>query len=296
VASAVGGLIDTVVDGTTGILIPPRNPDRLGEELRALLADPARRRALGEAGAQRARSRYTWDRIADATLEAYTDLLEREPLVLAGARPTNGTHVACGHDHLAALVRPLRELEGEVQRIEGWGRRLARVLLGGGRLLAVGNGGSAAQAQHLTGELVGRYCDDRPPFSALALHSESSSLTAIANDYGADEAFARQVRAHGRPGDVLVALTTSGRSSNVIAAVEAAKECGILTWALTGPAPNPVAGLADDAICVEAPAATVQEVHLVAIHLLCAAFDCAVDELGTGAELPSLEKLAHVVR
>ncbi|MEW6637541.1 MAG: SIS domain-containing protein, partial [Actinomycetota bacterium] len=93
-------------------------------------------------------------------------------------------------------------METEVGRIEGWARHLAGVLVGGGRLLAAGNGGSAAQAQHLTGELVGRYMEDRPAFSAIALHTEGSSLTSISNDYGAEEAFARQVRAHGRPGDV----------------------------------------------------------------------------------------------
>ena len=183
--------------------------------------------------------------------------------------------------HLAALAAPLRALEADVGRIDAWGRHLARVLLGGGRLLAVGNGGSAAQAQHLTSELVGRYRDDRVPLSALALHAESSSYTAICNDYGAEEAFARQVRAHGRPGDVLFALTTSGRSPNVLGAVEAAADGGLTTWAVTGAAPNPAAELADDALCVDARAtATVQEVHLVVVHLLCAAVD---RELGVTA-------------
>ena len=182
--------------------------------------------------------------------------------------------ILTGRAHLAALTAPLAALEHDVDRIDAWARLLARVLAGGGRLLAVGNGGSAAQAQHLTSELVGRYCDDRPPLSALALHAESSSLTAISNDSGGELAFARQVRAHGRPRDVLLALTTSGRSPNVVAAVEAANEGGLTAWALTGPAPNPVAELADDALCVDAEAtATVQEVHQVAIHLLCAAVD-----------------------
>ena len=183
--------------------------------------------------------------------------------------------------HLAALADPLRALEADVDRIDAWGRHLARVLLGGGRLLAVGNGGSAAQAQHLTSELVGRYGEDRVPLSALALHAESSSYTAICNDYGAEEAFARQVRAHGRPGDVLFALTTSGRSANVLAAIETAADGGLTTWAVTGPAPNPAGELADDALCVDARStATVQEIHLVVVHLLCAAVD---RELGVAA-------------
>ena len=182
-----------------------------------------------------------------------------------------------GRVHLAALRRPLDELEASVDRLDRWGRHLAGVLAGGGRLLAVGNGGSAAQAQHLTSELVGRYRDERRPFSALSLHAETSSVTAIANDYGVDDVFARQVRAHGREGDVLVALSTSGRSPNVLAAVAAARECGLTAWALTGRAPNPLADACDDAVVVDAPyTATVQEIHQVVVHLLCAAVDVAV--------------------
>jgi D-sedoheptulose 7-phosphate isomerase len=182
--------------------------------------------------------------------------------------------VLTGRAHLAALVDPLAALERDTDRIDRWGRELARRLAGGARLLAVGNGGSAAQAQHLTSELVGRYVHDRPPLSALALHAETSSLTAIGNDYGGELAFARQVRAHGRPGDVLVALSTSGSSPNVVAAVEAAHAGGLTTWALTGPAPNPLCDLAHEFVCVDAPAtATVQEIHQVIVHLLCAAVD-----------------------
>jgi phosphoheptose isomerase len=146
-------------------------------------------------------------------------------------------------------------------------------------LLAVGNGGSAAEAQHLTAELVGRYENEREPLSAIALHAETSSLTAIANDYGAATAFARQVRAHGREGDVLLALSTSGTSGNVLAAVRAAREDGLVTLALTGRLPNRLARLCDDAIAVDAArASTIQEVHLVAIHVLCAAVDWALAE------------------
>lgn len=180
-----------------------------------------------------------------------------------------------GAAHVAALLDALPRLDTSV--LDGWGRHLAAVLVGGGRLLAVGNGGSAAQAQHLTAELVGRYRDDRPALSALALHAETSSLTAIANDYGWEHAFARQVQAHGRPGDVLLALSTSGRSPNALAAVTAARAGGLTTWALTGAGPNPLLDAVDEAVAVDAAAtATVQEVHQVAVHLLCAAVDLQV--------------------
>ena len=102
-------------------------------------------------------------------------------------------------------------------------------------------------------------------------------MTAIGNDYGGDEIFARQVRAHGRPGDVLVALSTSGSSSNVLRAAEAAASSGMTTWALTGRAPNPLAELADETIAIDATyTPTIQELHLVSIHLLCAAVDVHV--------------------
>jgi phosphoheptose isomerase len=185
-----------------------------------------------------------------------------------------------GRAHIAALVPALEALEHDLDRLERWGLVLARVFSEHGRLLVVGNGGSAAEAQHLTAELVGRYDRDRAPFSALALHTETSSLTAIANDFGASDAFARQVRAHGRPGDVLLALSTSGASENVLAAAYAAEEGALVTWAMTGPAPNPLADFCDDALVIDAGRpATVQEAHLVAIHLLCASLELACEEL-----------------
>ncbi|WP_149828389.1 D-sedoheptulose-7-phosphate isomerase [Streptomyces tailanensis] len=164
--------------------------------------------------------------------------------------------------------------------VDRWGVTLADRLAAGARLLVVGNGGSAAQAQHLTAELVGRYRNDRPPFSALALHADTSSTTAIANDYGVQEIFARQVAAHGRAGDLLMLLSTSGASENLLVAAEEAHRVGMTVRALTGPAPNPLQGIADEALCVEAgSAATVQELHLVAVHMLCESFDRAVERL-----------------
>jgi D-sedoheptulose 7-phosphate isomerase len=192
--------------------------------------------------------------------------------------PDTCTHLT-GHDHVTSLSAALASVTAQVHALDRWGQRLAEVLCGRtrGRLLAAGNGGSAAQAQHLTAELVGRYRADRPPFSAICLTAETSSLTAIANDYPADELFARQVEAHGRAGDVLVLLSTSGRSPNAVAAARRARECGITVLALTGPAPNPLAAAADEAVCIDSPwTATVQECHLVALHLICAAFDAAV--------------------
>ncbi|HEX2576121.1 MAG TPA: SIS domain-containing protein [Aquihabitans sp.] len=190
--------------------------------------------------------------------------------------------------HLDALGRALDSFGPQAARLDRWGVHLAGVLGGGGRLLAAGNGGSAAEAQHLTAELVGRYCTERRPLSAIALHTDTSATTAIGNDYGGDEVFRRQVLAHGRAGDVLVVLSTSGRSSNVLAAAEAGRSAGLTVWGLTGPAPNPLAEAVDDVVAVDAPhTATVQELHLVAVHLLCAALDVA---LGAATPLEAVHR------
>ena len=274
VASAVGGMIDTVVDGVTGRHVPPRDPERLAAVLRDLLADPAARAEQGRAGVRRTRQLYDWDRVALGTLDVYEGLVARRRRRRTAGRFTRPTDAG---RHVAQLRAALDHHAEALAVAEDWGGRLAARLSGGARLLAVGNGGSAAEAQHLTAELVGRFEGDRRALSALCLHGDSSSFTAIANDYGLEEAFARQVCAHGRPGDVLVALSTSGRSENVLAAARAAHECGLTVWGLTGAAPNPLADLCDEVLAISAErACTVQELHLVAIHVLCSAVDAAL--------------------
>jgi type III pantothenate kinase len=184
--------------------------------------------------------------------------------------------------HVVELSWALDRLKRDAEVVESWGRRLAEILARGGRLMAAGNGGSAAEAQHLTAELVGRFVDERRPLSALCLSAETSSLTAIVNDYGAEEIFARQVQAHGRPGDVLVLLSTSGRSPNLLRAAERARATDVHVWAMTGDRPNPLANRADEALAVRArTTAVVQEMHLVAVHALCAAVDAHLPIVGT---------------
>jgi D-sedoheptulose 7-phosphate isomerase len=183
-----------------------------------------------------------------------------------------------GREHLVELAAALDGIAHAFDTIETWGSQMAHLLSRGGRLLAAGNGGSAAQAQHLTAELVGRFHGERRALSAIALHAETSSLTAIANDYGAEEIFARQVEAHGRRGDALVLLSTSGNSPNLLRAADRARGCGVASFAITGTGPNALANLCDDALIVPSPHTTVvQEAHLVIVHLLCAAIDAALD-------------------
>ncbi len=140
----------------------------------------------------------------------------------------------------------------------------------GGKLLACGNGGSAADCAHLTAEFTGRFIRDRRPYPALCLSAEASLVTAVANDYGYEEVFARQVRAFGRRGDVLIALSTSGNSPNVLRALETAKELGVTTIAFLGREGGKAQGQADVELLVRHElTARIQEGHHVLIHGLC---------------------------
>jgi D-sedoheptulose 7-phosphate isomerase len=140
---------------------------------------------------------------------------------------------------------------------------------GGGKVLLCGNGGSAADAQHLAAELVGRFCLEREPFPAVALSDNIAAMTAVANDYGYEEVFVRSVRALGNPGDVLIAISTSGRSQNVVSALEAARERGIVTVALVGAAGAPLEGASDHVLRVTGPStARIQEGQMLVGHAI----------------------------
>jgi D-sedoheptulose 7-phosphate isomerase len=149
------------------------------------------------------------------------------------------------------------------------------VLAGGGTLAFAGNGGSAADAQHIAAELVGRFIDERRGLPAIALTTDTSALTAISNDYGYDEVFARQVRALGRAGDVAVAISTSGRSPSVLRAVAAARELGMRTIGLTGGDGGALVSAVDVALRVSASTLScrIQEVHILAGHVICELVD-----------------------
>lgn len=189
--------------------------------------------------------------------------------------------------HFDDLAVAARATQSAAHVVAEWGERLAEIFAAGGKLLACGNGGSAAEAQHLTGELLGRFRTERRPLPGIALTADAAAVTAIANDYGFEELFARQVQAYGRRGDVLVALSTSGTSPNVIAAAKAGLDLGVTVWAMTGPAPNPLAALSDSAIAVDAPTvATVQEIHLSLVHALCIALDQALNDQTLHDQVP----------
>ena len=149
-------------------------------------------------------------------------------------------------------------------------KTITQVYRNDGKVLACGNGGSAADAQHFVGELVGKYNFDRPPLAAVALSADTTVLTAVGNDYGFDKVFARQVLAHASSGDVLVAFSTSGSSPNVLAACSTSRECGARVIGFTGSRGDALARISD--LCLAVPCAVtprIQEVHQVACHLIC---------------------------
>jgi D-sedoheptulose 7-phosphate isomerase len=148
-------------------------------------------------------------------------------------------------------------------------------VLAGKKVLLCGNGGSAADAQHIAAELVGRFVIERRPLAAIALTTDTSALTAIANDYGYDAVFARQVRALGAAGDVAFAISTSGRSPSVLRAAEACRELGITTIGLTGGDGGALAGMVDVTLRVSAStqSARIQETHILVGHVICELVD-----------------------
>ncbi len=156
--------------------------------------------------------------------------------------------------------------------------RMVQCLMKEGKILSCGNGGSAADAQHFAAELLNRFEIERPPLAAMALSTDTSTLTSIANDYAFDDVFSKQVRALGQPGDLLLAISTSGNSPNVMQAIHAAHDRQLDVIALTGKKGGKIAALLgpnDVHICVPADrTARIQEVHLLCLHCMCDAIDC----------------------
>jgi D-sedoheptulose 7-phosphate isomerase len=194
------------------------------------------------------------------------------------AQDTGGGPELVADQNIDALAGALSVFDTRL--LSDWGQRLAALMGRGGRLLAAGTGESAAQAEHFAAQVTGRVAAGRRKCQAIALPAAVPAVSAVAGGYRHEEAFARQVRSHGRPGDVLLTVSVSARNHGLLRAVAAARAGGIVAWCLTGPAPNPLADACDEAVCVY-PAgaralsltATVREAHQVALHLICLSFD-----------------------
>jgi D-sedoheptulose 7-phosphate isomerase len=188
--------------------------------------------------------------------------------------------------HLALSLAALERATQDATLLDA-ARKIADVIVSalrlGNKILIVGNGGSAADAQHIAAEIVGRYKQDRPAFAALALTTDTSALTAIANDYGFEQVFARQVAGLGRRGDVLLALTTSGRSPNILAALRIARQRGLVTIGFTGSKGEALGVLCDHLLVAPSDdTAIVQQIHLAVAHGICDEVEQTLMREGTG--------------
>jgi len=277
VGTDVGGIRFSVLDGETGFLVPPRDADAVADRIDRIVADPALRERLSRAAIARVGRLFTWEKVAASLETVYRGVLHEHrrtwattsgaPDVSVGAAAT----LSLIDDGFVGAIRALqathRVLSADIVEVADM---LTACFERGGKVLACGNGGSAAEAQHFAAEFVGRLrAPARAALPALALSADGVMLTAWANDASFDEGFSRQVEAFGRQGDVLVAISTSGRSQNVTRALQAARQQALRTVALLGCGGGEARALADIALVVPSDDAQhVQEAHLVVIHLL----------------------------
>lgn len=175
---------------------------------------------------------------------------------------------------LADHIRVMQSLEALLPRLEKATELVLAALESGGKVLLCGNGGSAADSQHIAAEIIGRFETERNALPAVALTTDSSILTALGNDYGYEKIFARQVQGLARENDVLIGYSTSGNSNNVVAAVEVARQIGCSVISLTGKGGGLLSAMADVDLCVDSSStARIQEAHAFLGHALCAAID-----------------------
>ncbi|HEY7521918.1 MAG TPA: glycosyltransferase [Methylomirabilota bacterium] len=268
VGANVGGIKFTVRDGETGYLVPPDDAAAIAERIAHLYRHPRLLNVFRRQAIKRANDLFTWDHVATGVATVYEDVL------IAGdpRRREQAGHLAVVERSFQGALHAMQEARHRLREpILDSADVIGACLAEGGKVLVCGNGGSAAEAQHLAAELVGRYkAPARRALGVIALTADTSILTAWSNDVGYDEVFARQVEALGRPGDVLIGLSTSGRSRNVVRAFEAARALGVRTVALLGGDGGAMAPLADVAVTVpSADTQHIQEVHLVVVHVLC---------------------------
>lgn len=267
IGSRVGGVKFTVADGETGYLVTPNDPAAIADRITQLYAQPQRLHQLQNQAIQRANSLFTWEKVTDAVARLYDQVItthqpERFPLQAHRLIERRFT----------GLLTTLQTCRAALPRgILAAAQTLYTCFANQHKLLICGNGGSAADAQHLAAELVGRFrALDRPGLPALALNADTAVLTAWANDAGYDQVFARQVEAFAQPGDVLLGISTSGRSRNLIQALKTAHQRGIYCIGLLGGDGGEARALVDQLLLVPSgDTQHIQEVQILILHLLC---------------------------
>lgn len=265
VGSNVGGIKFTVRDGETGYLVSPKDPAAIAERVAHLYQHPKLLNVFRRQAIQRANDLFTWQKVTNSIADLYEKVLSASQPEQRQARAI----IDRGFDGvIGALQESRRRLRPAILEAA---TVLSACFAGGGKLLICGNGGSAADAQHLAAEFVGRFkCGDRPGLPALALTADTAVLTAWANDIGYDQVFARQVETFGQAGDVLLGISTSGCSRNLIQAFQVARRQHLHAIAILGRGGGDLRALADLSIIVPATdTQQIQEVQIVVIHLLC---------------------------
>ncbi len=286
IGANVGGIRFTVRDGETGYLVPPDDPGTLAERIAHMYRNPTLLTTLGRQGKDRAEGLFTWHKVSAAIAALYENVIFE---VHRGADGT--TRLDLIDAQLDAASEVLQEMRGHIgPALMDAAQMASDTLMRGGKILVAGNGGSAAESQHLAAEFVGRLrLKDRPALAAIALTSDSAIVSAWSNDAGYDQVFARQVEAYGRPGDLLVVLSTSGNSANILKALKAAGGKGMSSIAMLGDGGGRARRLADLPLIVPSKdPQRVQEVHLVMLHVFSELVERAVAGEPVPAEPPTL--------
>ncbi|HSL11805.1 MAG TPA: glycosyltransferase [Actinomycetota bacterium] len=268
IGSNVGGIKFTVRDGETGYLVPAHDPQAVADRLHAILHDPRVRAVFRSQAVRRVHDLFTWRHVTAQIAALYERLLRGDRIERLVQGGDDYQRVERAFGAASAAITASSKVLADVTLDAA--DELVGAIRSGGKVLVCGNGGSAAESQHLVAELVGRFRrDGRPALPAIALTTDTSVLTAWANDASFDEVFSRQVEALGRPGDVLVGLSTSGNSPNVLRAFDAARRRGIRCVAMVGGDGGRLRALADVAVVVPTDdGQRTQEVHLLLVHVI----------------------------
>lgn len=271
IGSKVGGIKYTVRHGETGYLVPPKDPKALCDRIVFLYRQPEILNLFGRQAVRHVARKFTWTKVASALAAIYESVLAAQGMVVL---PTDShqAELAQMEARFDAAIMAMRQsrrlLSADLLAVS---QQLSQCFRRGGKVLVCGNGGSAAESQHFAAELVGRFCSNhRAGLPVMALTADTALLTAWANDVDYSDIFARQVHTFAQPEDLLLVISTSGRSQNLVQAVAAAKAHGVASIGLLGGSGGSLLPLVDFAICVPSPdPQRIQEVQLLALHLIC---------------------------
>ncbi|PSR13101.1 phosphoheptose isomerase [filamentous cyanobacterium CCP3] len=269
IGSNVGGIKFTVRDGETGYLVAPKNAQEVCDRIAFLYQNPTVLNLFGRQAQRHVARRFTWAKVASALAGIYESVLSTSLSASAETTINDLAQIEARFDASILAMRQARRLvSADILAVS---RQISDCFNRGGKVLVCGNGGSAAESQHFAAELVGRFCSHhRTGLPVMALTADVALLTAWANDVGYSDIFARQVYTFAQPDDLLLVISTSGRSPNLVQAVAAAKTCNVRTVGLLGGSGGDLLPLVDQAICVPSPdPQRIQEVQLLALHLIC---------------------------